>query len=113
MRVIISNGNEVKINFKREQTFKNITLTGPYGILYDIQDAFNGVETTCYGKVGETVLFEATTRHHEEDLFTKAEGRRRSLSKALDRGNVSKEDRDLIWNAYFNSHRDLVDLVRK
>ena len=106
MRVKLSNNHELIVRFRRENTFKKVAVYGPYNKKYSVL-MFHGVMTTCYGMIGEDKVFEASTRHHEEDVFTKAEGRRRALNKALSYSTLSKENHTLIWDAYFIEHADL------
>jgi len=106
MKVVLSNAKTLVIRFRRNDTFKIVTFYGPYNRKYTLE-MFDGVQTTCYAHIGEEKVFEASTRHHEEDLFTKGEGRRRSLQKALDNSDFNRKDCALIWHEYFTWHNDL------
>jgi hypothetical protein len=108
MRATLTDGRTIRIIFSHDAPVS----TGCF--LSDVSKN----ETDGYPFVGESVIGIGSARVHPLDQFSKSEGRKMSLKRALEDANLDREDRRLVWSAYHNrnvasKHSDTINVVGK
>lgn len=85
-------------------------------VVLGMKENYQGRTTTCrIVKLKEVIvegeekcvfISQGESRNDSRDIFTKAVGRRKALSNALD-SEMSKEFREEVWNCYRHHCKDL------
>jgi hypothetical protein len=67
----------------------------------DVHSAF-GTDCFIYNGSLDSLFTSGVAGLHSTDRFVKEQGRKVSLTRALENGNFSRAEREVFWRAYFN-----------